>query len=342
MENSHPDSLTDNQVSPLDQEIETTLRPGSFDEYIGQAQVKEGLDIAIKACLMRGEPLDHTLIYGVSGLGKTTLALIIASVMGRQIHITSGPAIERPADLVSILTNLEKGDIIFIDEIHRLSRVVEEVLYSAMEDFRIDLVLGKGPAARSLRLELPPFTLIGATTKIASLSAPLRSRFGNLYKLDFYEEEDIQKIIERSAKILSVTLDPESSQIIARSSRRTPRIANRLLKRVRDFAAVTSGGTITASVAKDAMERLSIDELGLDEVDRKILTTLIERFKGGPVGLKTIAAAIAEEADTIEDVYEPYLLRLGLLERTAKGRVASKAAYLHLNLTEPPSNQSLL
>ncbi len=342
MEKSLPDSLTASQSSPLDQELETTLRPSSFNEYIGQAQVKEGLDIAIKACLKREEPLDHTLIYGVSGLGKTTLALIIAKVMDTNIHSTSGPAIERPADLVSILTNLEKGDILFIDEIHRLSHVVEEVLYSAMEDFRIDLVLGKGPAARSLRLDLPPFTLIGATTKIASLSSPLRSRFGNLYKLDFYEEADIKQIVTRSARILNVEVDDESSQIIARSARRTPRIANRLLKRVRDFAEVTNSGVITAPVATEAMERLNIDKLGLDEVDRKILTTLIERFKGGPVGLKTIAAAIAEEADTIEDVYEPYLLRLGLLERTAKGRMASPLAYEHLGLSAPPTYQPLL
>ena len=317
-----------------DEELETSLRPRRLAEYIGQEKVKGNLSIAIEAAKQRHEPLDHVLLYGPPGLGKTTLANIIAGEMGVSIRTTSGPAIERPGDLAAILTNLQPSDVLFIDEVHRLAHAVEEILYPAMEDWALDLVLGKGPGARSVRLALPRFTLIGATTRYAMMSAPLRDRFGAVYRLDFYDVEAIATILRRSAQILGVELDDDGRMEIARRSRGTPRVANRLLKRVRDFAQVMADGAITAEVARDALARLEIDHLGLDEVDHKVLQTIIAKFNGGPVGLETIAAAISEEADTIMDVYEPYLLQLGFLHRTPRGRVATRAAYEHLGV--PP------
>ena len=312
--------------------LETSLRPRRLDEYIGQEKVKDNLRIAIAAAQGRHESLDHVLLYGPPGLGKTTLANIIAAEMGVSIRTTSGPAIERPGDLAAILTNLQPEDVLFIDEVHRLARAVEEILYPAMEDWALDLVLGKGPAARSMRLALPRFTLIGATTRYAMMSPPLRDRFGVVYRLDFYSVEAIAQIVQRSARILEVELQEGGTQEIARRSRGTPRVANRLLRRVRDFAQVMADGVITTDVAREALARLEIDDLGLDEVDHKVLRTIIEKFNGGPVGLDTIAAAISEEADTIMDVYEPFLLQLGFLHRTPRGRVATRTAYEHLGV----------
>jgi Holliday junction DNA helicase RuvB len=312
--------------------LETSLRPRRLSEYIGQERVKENLHIAISAAKQRGEPLDHVLLYGPPGLGKTTLANIIAAEMGVSIRTTSGPAIERPGDLASILTNLQPDDVLFIDEVHRLPRTVEEILYPAMEDWALDIVLGKGPGARSMRLALPKFTLVGATTRYAMLSAPLRDRFGLVYRLDFYSREALAEIVARSAHILEVELDEGGRDEIARRSRGTPRVANRMLKRVRDYAQVMADGMITVDIAKEALARLEIDELGLDDVDHKVLRAIIDKFNGGPVGLDTIAAAISEEADTIMDVYEPYLLQLGFLQRTPRGRVATRAAYQHLGV----------
>jgi len=319
-----------------DVQLETSLRPRRIEEYIGQEKVKENLRIAIAAAQQRGEPLDHVLLYGPPGLGKTTLANIIAAEMGVSIRTTSGPAIERPGDLAAILTNLQQDDVLFIDEVHRLHHAVEEILYPAMEDWALDLVLGKGPGARSMRLALPRFTLIGATTRYAMMSPPLRDRFGVVYRLDFYDGDALAQIVARSARILEVDLDEGGKQEIARRSRGTPRVANRLLRRVRDFAQVMADGAITADVAREALARLEIDELGLDEVDHKVLRTIIEKFNGGPVGLDTIAAAISEEADTIMDVYEPYLLQLGFLHRTPRGRVATRTAYEHLGVKPHP------
>ena len=318
--------------------LDTSLRPRRLDEYVGQDKVKENLRIAVAAAQQRGEPLDHVLLYSPPGLGKTTLANIIAAEMGVSIRTTSGPAIERPGDLAAILTNLQQDDVLFIDEVHRLARAVEEILYPAMEDWALDLVLGKGAGARSMRLALPHFTLIGATTRYAMLSPPLRDRFGAVYRLDFYETEAIAQIVSRSARILEVSLDSAGRDEIARRSRGTPRVANRLLRRVRDYAQVMADGAITAEVAQEALSRLEIDKLGLDEVDHKVLQTIIGKFNGGPVGLDTIAAAISEEADTIMDVYEPYLLQLGFLHRTPRGRVATRAAYEHLGV--PPHGQT--
>ncbi len=314
--------------------LETSLRPKRLSDYVGQEKVKDNLRIAVAAAQQRGEPLDHVLLYGPPGLGKTTLANIIASEMGVSIRTTSGPAIERPGDLAAILTNLQADDVLFIDEVHRLARAVEEILYPAMEDYALDLVLGKGPGARSVRLALPGFTLIGATTRYAMLSPPLRDRFGAVYRLDFYETEAIAQILRRSAVILEVELEEGGTGEIARRSRGTPRVANRLLRRVRDYAQVMADGVITDDVAREALARLEIDEMGLDGVDHKVLHTIIEKFNGGPVGLDTIAAAISEEADTIMDVYEPYLLQIGFLQRTPRGRVVTRAAYEHLGL--PP------
>jgi Holliday junction DNA helicase RuvB len=321
-----------------DEPFESSLRPRRLAEYIGQEKVKDNLRIAIAAAQQRGEPLDHVLLYGPPGLGKTTLANIIAAEMGVSVRTTSGPAIERPGDLAAILTNLQPEDVLFIDEVHRLARAVEEILYPAMEDWALDLVLGKGPGARSVRLALPRFTLIGATTRYAMMSPPLRDRFGAVYRLDFYETPAIARIAERSARILGVELDEDGTNEIARRSRGTPRVANRLLKRVRDYAQVMADGAITAEVAHEALSRLEIDHLGLDQVDHKVLHTVIEKFNGGPVGLDTIAAAISEEADTIMDVYEPYLLQLGFLQRTPRGRVATRVAYEHLGV--PPHGRA--
>ena len=312
--------------------MDFSLRPKRLHEFIGQDKIKDNLSIAIAAAQKRGEPLDHIIFYGAPGLGKTTLAYIVAAEMGVNIKVSSGPAIERAGDLAAILTNLRDGDILFIDEIHRLSHVVEEKLYPAMEDFVFDVFLGKGPAARNLRLNLPRFTLIGATTRYALLSPPLRDRFGAVYHLDFYDKEAIQKILERSVAILKIEAEPEGLALIAQRSRGTPRVANRLLKRVRDYAEVRAKGVITKEVALEALSKLEIDSLGLDEIDHKLLRTIIEKFDGGPVGLDTISASINEDADTIMDVYEPYLLQLAFLERTPRGRVATRLAYEHLEL----------
>lgn len=314
-------------------EAERTLRPLTLSEYFGQHKLKESLSVYMQAAIGRREPLDHLLLYGPPGLGKTTLAGIIASEMGHNIRITSGPAIERPGDLASILTNLAAGDILFIDEIHRLSHSVEEVLYPAMEDYALDIMIGKGPSARSIRLDLPKFTLIGATTRAGLLTSPLRDRFGISFRLELYDPEDLSTILLRSASILKIACDRDGALEIARRSRGTPRIANRLIKRVRDFAEVKAGGRITTQVACEALTIMEIDELGLDRIDRAMLSAMIEKFGGGPVGLDTLAASTGEDATTIEDVYEPYLLQLGFLMRTPRGRVATPAAYAHLGLT---------
>ena len=324
--------ITDINKRPDEERNEFTLRPQTLDEYIGQREVTDNLKVFIEAAKMRGEQLDHVLFYGPPGLGKTTLAGIIARELGVEIRITSGPAIERAGDLAAILTNLNENDVLFIDEIHRLNRSVEEVLYSAMEDYALDIIIGKGPAARSIRLDLSKFTLIGATTRAGSLSAPLRDRFGVLCKFENYEVEDLMTIIKRSAGLLGVEVDDESLRNMAMRSRGTPRVANRMLKRVRDFAQVSGKNVIDAEITDKALNALGVDSIGLENLDREILKVIIERFKGGPVGIDTIAAATGEDRVTIEDVYEPYLIQKGLLHRTPKGRCVSDAAYEHLGL----------
>jgi Holliday junction DNA helicase RuvB len=321
--------------TPEEQEFEVKLRPHDFENYIGQERLKKNLQLAIKAAKKRGEPLDHVLLYGPPGLGKTTMASVLANEMGAQIRITSGPAIERAGDLASLLTNLQDGDILFIDEIHRLHRTVEEVLYSAMEDFKLDIMLGKGPSARSLRLDLPQFTLIGATTRTGALAAPLRDRFGHIHRLEFYNPDEVARIITRAAGILDIKINQEAALKLAERARLTPRIANRLLKRVRDYADVNGDGIIDTAVSVQALELLEIDELGLDPADRMLLAAIIDNYNGGPVGVETLAALTAEERSTIEDFIEPYLLQIGLLERTPRGRKVTPKTYSHLGKTSP-------
>lgn len=324
-----------------DKVLDLTLRPQNLQDYIGQTQVKANLDIVLQAAKGRSEPLDHVLLYGPPGLGKTTLAYIIAREMGAGIKVTSGPAITKAGDLAAVITNLQPGDVLFIDEIHRLNKTIEEILYPAMEDFALDIILGKGPSAQILRLDLPKFTLIGATTRYNLLSSPLRDRFGMTFRLDFYSPEELADILKRSANILGVQIVPEARKEIADRSRATPRIANRILKRVRDYAQVKSDGNVSIDLTKKSLDLMAIDKYGLDDLDRRLLKTLIENFKGGPVGLNTLAAAIQEEAGTIEEIFEPYLMQLGFLARTAKGRVATQRAYEYFGLKAPEDNNKL-
>lgn len=321
------------ELENLDEEkVEKSLRPKTLSEYIGQDKVKENMKVYIEAAKKRGEPLDHVLLYGPPGLGKTTLSNIISNEMNSNIKITSGPAITKPGDLAALLTNLSEFDVLFIDEIHRLNKSVEEILYPALEDYTLDIIIGKGPSARSIRLDLPKFTLIGATTKAGSLTTPLRDRFGIVSRLELYTVEQLEEIVTRSADILEICIDKQAANEIARRSRGTPRIANRILRRVRDYAAVLGNGTITLQIAKIALNKLEIDDLGLDEIDRKMLQTIITTYGGGPVGLETLAATIGEEVDTIEDVYEPYLIQIGFISRTPRGRIALPDAYKHLGI----------
>ncbi len=334
--------FTDPRQQSEDNTLDKTLRPNELTEYFGQEKVKKNLKVLLEAAKKREEAVEHILLYGGSGLGKTTLAHIIAKELGRNIKITSGPAIEKVGDLASILTNLEKGDVLFIDEAHRLNKLIEEYLYPAMEDFHLDIIIGKGPSARSIQLDIPPFTMIAATTRISLLSSPLRNRFGATYHLDFYEEKDIEDILNRSAKILNIEADREGLKEIAQRARKTPRVANRLLKRVRDYAQVHGQGKINKKITDEALDMMEIDELGLEPIDRLIVKTIIEKFNGGPVGIETIAAATSEERDTISDIYEPYLMQIGFLARTPQGRVVTPAAYKHLNLKPPKSEQEKL
>jgi Holliday junction DNA helicase RuvB len=337
----NPNRLVNPEPQP-DDRLDTALRPKMLADLIGQERVKDNVGILIAAARQRGDPLDHVLFYGPPGLGKTTLAHVLANEMGVNIKVTSGPAIERAGDLAALLTNLRAGDILFLDEVHRLGRAVEEVLYPAMEDFALDIVIGKGPSARSIRLKLPRFTVIGATTRLALVTAPLRSRFGAIYRLDYYEIEAMQRIVRRAAGVLGVQADEEGVDEISRRGRGTPRVALRLLRRVRDYAQVRADGVIRREVARQALDLLNVDPLGLDDIDRRVLHTVIDKYRGGPVGLSTIAASISEEPDTIMDVVEPYLLQLGFLERTSQGRVATQLAYEHLKIEMPKSDQPKL
>ncbi len=342
MIHSEPTSPLQPEKVAEDQNLDNTLRPQHFDEYIGQDKIKKHLDIFIQAAKKRTENIDHVLLYGPAGLGKTTLAHIIAREMGVGIKATSGPAIEKVGDLGSILTNLEPGDVLFIDEIHRLNKMIEEVLYPAMEDYKLDIIIGKGPAARTIQLDLPRFTLIGATTRLGSLSNPLRNRFGSTHRLEFYTPTDIEKIVKRSSGILGMGLDESGASEIARSSRQTPRVANRILKRVRDYAEVKNQELISGALAREALDLYEIDHLGLEPTDRHILHTLITKFKGGPAGIQALAAVTGEEIQTIEDVYEPYLIQLGFLARTPRGRVVTEAGFAHLGMKMPRDHQDKL
>lgn len=334
--------ITNSKEQIEDSSLDNTLRPQSFADYVGQEKTKKNLQILINAAKKRGESIEHVLLYGPAGLGKTTLSHIIAKENGVNIRVTSGPAIERVGDLGSILTNLQDGDILFIDEIHRLNKMIEEVLYPAMEDYKLDIIIGKGPSARTLQLDLPKFTLIGATTRLGSLSNPLRNRFGVINRLDFYNDDEIKKIIDRSARILDIKTTQEGSEKIAKCSRKTPRVANRILKRVRDFAQINNQDIISKEIAHEALEILEIDEMGLEPTDRHILETIIKKFNGGPVGVQTIAAATLEERETIEDVYEPYLLQLGFLARTPRGRVVTESGFFHLGYDYPQDQKKLI
>ena len=329
------DRLIDSELSSEETQYDNSLRPSQLTDYVGQEKIKENLNIFIAAAKMREESLDHVLFYGPPGLGKTTLANIIASEMRANIKSTSGPVIEKSGDLAALLTNLKKGDVLFIDEIHRLSNVIEEILYSALEDYKLDIMIGQGPSARSIKLELPPFTLVGATTRAGLLTSPLRDRFGVVHRLDYYSEKELEIILTRSANILKISIVPEGANEIARRSRGTPRIANRLLRRVRDYAQVKANGIITREVASNALEMMEVDNKGLDKMDHKLLLAMIEKYSGGPVGIESLAASISEEKDTIEDVLEPYLIQTGFIQRTPRGRVATSLAYKHFNKLPP-------